>query len=548
VQSKVESPVKKNFFIYLFLAKTAPECCALVAKALFLYLKNSYCNFYTKKIDMTSAERTDASSPASPMEFKSLIGRQNTKIVATVGPACESYDQLLALVRAGVDVFRLNFSHGTHESHLEVIRHINAINERYNTHISILADLQGPKLRVGKIQDNGLVLQSGDVITLVNEPVIGTREKIYMSYENFAQDCRVGERILMDDGKLVFQVAETNGVDTVKLTCLHGGVLSSNKGVNLPDTRLRLPSLTDKDLADLAFILTQPVNWIALSFVRTADDIYDLRQRIEAARHPARIIAKIEKPEAVKNIRDIVKATNGVMVARGDLGVEMPIEQLPMVQKTIIEMCLQYARPVIVATQMMDSMIVNPSPTRAEVTDVANAVLDGTDAVMLSGETSVGKHPVLVVEAMTKIIVEAEKSYWPQIEVRRPEPVRKARTFHSDVIVFNACRVAEEIGAKAIIGTTTSGYTAYKVSSFRPKARIFVFSDRVHNLKTMNLLWGVECFYYDKFTTTDEMINDCTDILKGAEHVAAGDVLVNTGSMPLERRHRTNMLKITVVE
>jgi pyruvate kinase len=497
---------------------------------------------------MTSAERIDAPIPATPMEFKSLIGRQNTKIVATVGPACESYDQLLALVRAGVDVFRLNFSHGTHESHLEVIRHISAINECYNTHISILADLQGPKLRVGKIQDNALVLQSGDVITLVNEPVLGTREKIYMSYENFAQDCKVGERILMDDGKLVFQVAETNGVDTVKLTCLHGGVLSSNKGVNLPDTRLRLPSLTDKDLADLAFILTQPVNWIALSFVRTAEDVLDLRQRIEAARHPARIIAKIEKPEAVKNIRDIVKATNGVMVARGDLGVEMPIEQLPMVQKTVIEMCLQYARPVIVATQMMDSMIVNPSPTRAEVTDVANAVLDGTDAVMLSGETSVGKHPVLVVEAMTKIIVEAEKSYWPQIEVRRPEPVRKARTFHSDVIVFNACRVAEEIGAKAIVGTTTSGYTAYKVSSFRPKARIFVFSDRVHNLKTMNLLWGVECFYYDKFTTTDEMINDCTSILKGAEHVAAGDVLVNTGSMPLERRHRTNMLKITVVE
>lgn len=474
--------------------------------------------------------------------------KQNTKIVATVGPACNSYDGLLALVKVGVDVFRLNFSHGTHEDHLKVIQHIQTINEQFNTHIGILADLQGPKLRVGKIQDNALHLQTGDIITLVNEEVMGTREKIYMSYEKFAEDCDPGERIMMDDGKLVFEVAETNKKDTVKLRTLHGGILSSNKGVNLPDTKISLPSLTEKDLADLEFILTQPVNWIALSFVRTAEDVMDLRLRVEAAKHPAKVMAKIEKPEAIVNLKDIVKAANGIMVARGDLGVEMPIERLPITQKEIILMCMQYARPVIVATQMMDSMITNPSPTRAEITDVANAVLDGADAVMLSGETSVGKHPTLVVEAMTRIISEAERHYWPQIEAKRPQPASKSRTFHSDVICFNACRVAEELGAKAIVGMTTSGYTAFKVSSYRPNAAIYIFSDQVHNLATMNLLWGVECFYYDKFTTTDETIQDCMDILGNFGVVKTGDIVINTATMPLHRRFRTNMLKVSIAE
>lgn len=475
-------------------------------------------------------------------------GTQNTKIVATVGPACNSYEKLLELVKAGVDVFRLNFSHGTHADHQKVIEFIQDINEKYKTHVGILADLQGPKLRVGKIEGNGLELQAGEIITLVREEVIGTREKIYMSYEQFAEDCNVGERILMDDGKLVFEVAETNKKDTVKLRCVHGGVLSSNKGVNLPDTKLKLPSLTEKDLIDLDFILTQPVNWIALSFVRTREDVDDLIQRVDAREHPAKVMAKIEKPEAVKHIREIIKSANGIMVARGDLGVEMPIERLPITQKEIVQMCMQFSRPVIVATQMMDSMIKNPSPTRAEVTDVANAVLDGADAVMLSGETSVGDHPVMVVNAMTRIIEEAEKHYWPQIESKRPRAADRARTFQSDVVCFNACRVAEEIGAKGIVGMTTSGYTAFKVSSFRPNARIFIFSEHVSMLNTMNLLWGVQCFYYDRFTTTDETIQDCMDILKNSGYVQANDIIINTASMPLHKRYRTNMLKVTVVE
>ncbi|MEZ4918627.1 MAG: pyruvate kinase [Saprospiraceae bacterium] len=475
-------------------------------------------------------------------------GSQNTKIVATVGPACNSFEGLVNLVKAGVDVFRLNFSHGSHEDHRKVIDYVQEINNQFNTHISILADLQGPKLRVGKIKDNALPLEAGDFITLVNEEVLGTKEKIYMSYDGFAADCNPGERIMMDDGKLVFEVAETNGVDTVKLKCLHGGILSSNKGVNLPDTDVKLPSLTEKDLVDLEFILTQPVNWIALSFVRRPEDVEDLIERIEAAEHPAKVMAKIEKPEAVKNIREIIKASNGIMIARGDLGVEMPLEQLPITQKEIIILCMQFSRPVIVATQVMDSMITNPSPTRAEITDCANAVLDGADAVMLSGETSVGKHPTLVVEAMTRIIEETERHYWPQIESKRPRAVGKSSTFLSDVVCFNACRVAEEINAKGIVGMTTSGYTAFKVSSFRPNAKIFIFSDQRHNLNTMNLLWGVQCFYYDRFTTTDETVKDSVNILKNTGFVDAGDVIINTGSMPIERRYRTNMLKVTIVD
>lgn len=475
-----------------------------------------------------------------------IVDHQNTKIVATVGPASSSYENLLELVKAGVDVFRLNFSHGTHEDHQKVINHITYINGKYGLHISILADLQGPKLRVGQIQDDALELKEGDVITMVNEKCIGTMEKIYMSYPNFAEDVEVGERVLVDDGKLVFEVVETNKKNLVRLKTLFGGTLSSRKGVNLPNTKISLPCLTEKDLIDLKFILTQPVNWIALSFVRSSKDIKELRDLIDAANHPAKIIAKIEKPEAVNRIDKIIKWSNGIMVARGDLGIEMPMEQLPVIQKEIIQKCIQRARPVIVATQMMDSMITNPSPTRAEVTDVANAVLDGTDAVMLSGETSVGKHPVKVVEAMNKIIEETERHFSFQRE--RPSPSEKSRTFLSDVVCFNAAKTAEEISAKAIIGMTSSGYTAFKVSSYRPKSEIYIFSDQMHMLATLNLVWGVRCFYYDKFTSTDETIRDVNDILKNVGRVVKGDKLVNTGSMPIHKRYRTNMMKVTIVD
>ncbi len=472
--------------------------------------------------------------------------RSKTKIVATVGPASDSYDKLLELVRAGVDVFRLNFSHGEHENLKKVINNIVYINDKYGLHVGILADLQGPKLRVGEIENGEMELKKGEEVLFVSKECIGTRKQIGLSYKEFARDVEIGDQVLVDDGKLLFEVVETDKKSIAKLRVLFGGALSSRKGINLPNTKISLPSLTEKDRKDLDFILTQPINWIALSFVRTAEDLKQLRAIIEAKNHPAKIIAKIEKPEAIENIDEIIKFTNGVMVARGDLGVEVPIEMLPGLQKEIISKCIQRARPVIVATHMLDSMVTQPIPTRAEITDVANAVLDGTDAVMLSAETAVGKHPAKVVEAMTRIIDESEKNY--VVRWKEPIPSENSRTFLSDAVCFNSAKIANDVHAKAIVGMTSSGYTAFKVSSFRPSCEIFIFSDRMHMLSTLNLVWGVRCFYYDRFTTTDGTIQDVTEILKRAGRVEKGDITINTASMPLHRRFRTNMLKVTLVE
>lgn len=482
-----------------------------------------------------------------PMEKLNVISHQNTKIIATVGPASSSTEVLTQLVQEGVDVFRLNFSHGSHEVHKETIDKILAIRERYNVTVGILADLQGPKLRVGVVEE-GTILSEGDEIIFTNEECVGNKERVYMSYPQFANDVTVGEKVLVNDGKLVFEVAATDNKSEVRLKTLFGGELSSKKGVNLPDTNISQPSLTEKDLEDLDFILKQPVNWIALSFVRKAEDIDQLKYKISKANHPAKVIAKIEKPEAIQNLKDIVRATDAVMVARGDLGVEVPMERLPAIQKDIVRLSMQHAKPVIVATQMMESMITNPSPTRAEITDVANAVLDGTDAVMLSGETSVGAHPPLVVKAMNKIIEEAEKHYERLGRSITPDP--QSKTFYSDTICINAAKIAEDIDAKAILGLTVSGYTAFKVSSCRPKSKIYVFSDRVHMLDTLNLVWGVECLHFPNFETasTDETIYQLCDILKEKNLLKEGDIVVNTGSMPVSKGYRTNMLKITKVD
>ena len=475
-------------------------------------------------------------------------GNQNTKIIATVGPACSSYNGLLELAKAGVDVFRLNFSHGTHEEHLEVIKHITAINEKFNFHIGILADLQGPKIRIGDIEDKEVFLLNNKEIIFTNEKTPGTPEKVYISYENFPTEVEPGERVLLDDGKLVLEVVSTDLVKEVKLKVIHGGILSSRKGVNLPDSKLTVPSMTPKDREDLDFLLTQPtINWIALSFVRKAEDVKELSDILETAGHPAKTIAKIEKPEAIRNIRKIVKQANGIMIARGDLGVETAMEKLPTLQKDIIKLCIDRSRPVIVATQLMDSMINNPSPTRAEITDVANAVLDGADAVMLSAETSVGKHPVRVVQAMNKIILEAEKHYSPSIQHAMPSA--KSKTYYSDTVCYHAARMAQEVKAKAIICLTTSGFTAFKISSYRPIAnKVFVFSDQINMLNALNMVWGVQTFFYDKFSSTDETIYDVVNILLEAGKVKKGDIVINTGSMPMHKRYRTNMLKLTLVD
>jgi pyruvate kinase len=471
---------------------------------------------------------------------------QKTKILATVGPASNNYSTLLGLIRAGVDAFRLNFSHGTHEDHLQVYEYIQHINKKYRTNIAILADLQGPKLRVGEMENGKIPLQKGDILTFVNEPCVGTAEKVYMSYEQFAQDVKVGEKVLVDDGNVQLLVKSTNGVNEVKLEVLYGEYLASRKGVNLPQTQISLPSMTEKDLRDLDFILQYDFNWIALSFVRTADDIHELRKKITAKGSRAKIIAKVEKPEAISNIDSIIEATDGVMVARGDLGVEVPMQRLPMLQKMIVDKCIQKAKPVIVATQMMDSMIKNPTPTRAEIIDVANAVLDGADVVMLSGETAMGIHPIKVVQAMNDIIAEAEKM--DSVYYRSLTPSEESDSFHSDAICYNACRIARQVDAHCIIGMTKSGYTAFMVSSYRPRQHIFIFSSDINMLKTLSLVWGVRCFYYDKFTSTDDTIHDVQEFLIKRGHLKAGDVVINTGSMPLHARKKTNMLKISVVD
>jgi pyruvate kinase len=471
--------------------------------------------------------------------------KRKTKLVATIGPASNSYAKLVELYQSGVDVFRLNFSHGRHEDHQEVIERIVELNKEFNAHTSILADLQGPKLRTGLMQNNGIQLEEGKSINVTCEDVIGTTELISVTYEYLASDLRAGEFILIDDGKLELQVEEVLNEKTIRCKIISGGTLSSKKGFNLPDTRISLPSLTEKDRADLAFILTQPVNWIALSFVRTAKEINELRDIIQQHDSPLKIIAKIEKPEGVKNIDSIIKATDAVMIARGDLGVEVAMEEMPLIQKNIIYKCIQNSKPVIIATQVMESMIDMPRPTRAEITDVANGVLDGADAIMLSGETSVGKNPAKVVQTIDKIIRRTEQE--DEIYNKHQLPDKSSKTFLSDAICFNACKIAADVKAKAINGMTYSGYTAFMLASNRPKADIHIFTSNKNLLNTLGLVWGVDVYYYNKFVSTDESIDDIIEILKSEKVVESDDIIVSTASMPITGRGRTNMVKISKI-
>ncbi len=468
-----------------------------------------------------------------------------TKIIATVGPACNTHEKLLGLVNAGVNVFRLNFSHGTHEQHAQVIQHIKAINASYPFNIAILADLQGPKLRVGMIEDNLIEFQKGDRFYFTNEKCVGTREKIYISYPNFHNDVRPNEKILLDDGKIEVVVKDILADGRVQVEVLTAGALSSNKGVNLPDTAISLPSLSEKDLRDLDFIISQGIDWVALSFVRKPDDVRQLRNIIKSKQSSAKIISKIEKPEALKHLREIILASDAVMVARGDLGVELPLEQIPMIQKNIVRKCIHRAKPVIIATQMMESMIDRPRPNRSEITDVANAVLEGADAVMLSGETAMGMNPELVVRTMVSIINEVEKEEIVYNRNLTPQP--HSPSFLSDALCYNACEIASEVKADALIGMTQSGYTGFMLSSYRPSSPLFVFTKTESLINQLSLSWGVQAFYYDKEESLDAIIADQHQMLKEKGLLKTGDVVVNTGSAPVHEHLSTNMLKITKI-
>ena len=387
--------------------------------------------------------------------------QKRTKIVATVGPACNTYDKLLSLVQAGVNVFRLNFSHGTHEDKLEVINNIRRIIKEEPYNIAILGDLQGPKLRVGDLQDGKLILTEGHEFIFTIEKMVGTLEKIYVSYPNLTTDVEAGERIFLDDGKMELSVVKVLNDKEVLMRVTLGGVLTPKKGVNLPDSKLTMPSMTEKDFEDLQFIIAQKLDWVALSFVRKVEDITKLKTILKDHESKIKVIAKIEMPEAITNLRDIIVASDGIMVARGDLGVEIPIEQVPIIQKDIIKKCMHRAKPVIVATQMMESMLDRTKPNRSEVSDVANAVLEGADAVMLSGETATGLYPTLVVETMSKIIMEAEKTLYDydRDDILTPQP--HSPSFISDAVCYSACNLAKESNAQALIGMTQSGYTGF---------------------------------------------------------------------------------------
>lgn len=472
---------------------------------------------------------------------------RRTKIVATIGPATSSEEMLKAIIQEGVNVCRLNFSHGAHEDHIQTINIIRKIDEELGMHTSILADLQGPKIRIGEVENNGVELIEGNEIIISTNPVVGTAEKVSITYQNLPQDVTPCERVLLDDGKLELEVVSTNYKDEVVLKVITGGILSSKKGVNLPNTKISQPSLTEKDKEDLEVALEHNVDWIGLSFVRSARDIIELKHIISSKNKKTKVVAKIEKPEAIEDLNDIIKETDAVMVARGDLGVELPMEDVPLLQKQIINLSLQHSKPVIVATQMMESMINASSPTRAEINDVANAVMDGADAVMLSGETSVGKYPLSVIKAMKKIITKIENNY-DDLYLRERAPQKNQERFITDSICFTSSRLAERVSAKAIVTMTHSGYTGYKISSQRPRAAIFIFSGNKKLLTQMSLVWGVKCFYYNKTVSTDHTIADIKYILKKEGFVDVGDLIINTASMPIEESGKTNMLKLSYIE
>ncbi|HMP99802.1 MAG TPA: pyruvate kinase [Cyclobacteriaceae bacterium] len=465
-----------------------------------------------------------------------------TKIVATIGPASNTKDKLKLLAKEGVDVFRLNFSHGTHEQHLSVIKYIREVNEELGTHVSILQDLQGPKIRVNEVEP-GTIITRGQELIITTEQLLGNSQIVSTSYTDLPKDVKVGDLILVDDGKIELNVKEIRGKEVITQV-VHGAELKSRKGINMPYTKVTAPSLTEKDLEDLEFGLANEVDWIALSFVRKAQDILQLREIINRKNVHTKIVAKIEKPEGLANIDEIIEVTDAVMVARGDLGVEILLEEVPMAQKMIIEKCNRASKPVIVATQMMESMIENPRPTRAETNDVANAVMDGADALMLSAETAAGKFPVEVIRSMARTISSVERNAKIYYRFREVDPA--SPIFYNDSLVLAACKLAKDVNAKALVGMTQSGYTAYKSSSHRPDTNIFVFTANKKLLTQISLVWGVRAYFYDRTSSTDATISDIESILKKDGHVQKGDVFITMASMPIEERLRTNMLKINI--
>ncbi|MFT5512304.1 MAG: pyruvate kinase [Bacteroidia bacterium] len=468
-----------------------------------------------------------------------------TKIIATIGPATAEKETLRQMIDAGMDVVRINFSHGTHTEHLKVVKNVKELNLELNRSISILGDLQGPKLRIGEVT-KGTFLTEGKELIITTEKCKGDSDQLYVNYPALPVDIKLGDPVLIDDGNISVVVTEKIDDKSFRVKVIYGGPLSSNKGFNLPNTDISLPCITEKDIKDLEFAVSNYFDWIGLSFVRKGEDVSELRKRISDLKGTARIIAKIEKPQAIRYIKSIVKGADAIMVARGDLGVEMPLEQVPMLQKKIVERCLNFSKPVIIATQMMESMINNARPTRAEASDVANAVMDGADAVMLSAETSVGKYPLEAIQAVQKIVKSTEDGW--DIYHKGKKPSKSSPTFLSDQICFSAVQISEQINATAIVSLTQSGYTAFKIASYRPKCSVFIFTSNKYIFRLLNLVWNVRVFYYDRMESTDQTMADVLEILKTEKLVIAGDLVIHTASMPILSKSKTNALKISRVD
>ncbi len=476
-----------------------------------------------------------------------MLRQKRTKIVATLGPSTASREVVKHMMLEGVDVFRVNFSHAEYNTVKNTITTIRELSAELNLHVGILADLQGPKLRVGMMKEEVVVQPGDELFFCTGEEFEGNRKKVYMNYDNFPKDVNKGERVLLDDGKLIFEVLETNNVNEVKVMVIQGGPLRSKKGVNLPNTNISLPALTTKDKQDAIFAIEQKVDWMALSFVRHAEDLKELQALIEAhCEYKIPIIAKIEKPEAVANIDKIVAYCDGLMVARGDLGVEVPAEEVPLIQKELVLTAKRARIPVIIATQMMETMITSLTPTRAEVNDVANSVMDGADAVMLSGETSVGNYPVAVIKTMAKILKSVENS--ELIRVPQEPPQIKTNRYITKSICYHAALMANEIEAEAICTLTNSGYTAFQISAWRPSAHILAFTSNKRILARLNLLWGVKAFYYDKYVSTDETVEDVNRIAFESGFVHKGDYLINLAAMPIVDKGMVNTLRVSQVK
>lgn len=475
-----------------------------------------------------------------------MLKTKKTKIVATLGPATDNPEILRKMIQAGANVFRINFSHADYEEVVNRIKMVRSISEEIGTNVALLADLQGPKLRIGVMEDNVFV-NDGDTITFVTgEAFVGDNTRVYMNYTQFPQDVKEGERILLDDGKLIFEVVSSNQQDEVVAKVIQGGALKSKKGVNLPNTDISLPALTEKDIRDALFAIRQEVDWIALSFVRHAKDIDDLRKLIqENTELKIPIIAKIEKPEALANIDEIIENCEGLMVARGDLAVETPAHEVPLRQKELVSKAKKARIPVIIATQMMETMIDSLTPTRAEVNDVANSVIDGADAVMLSAETSMGKYPVQVIERMAKIVSSVENSEFVSVPKVPPMPTDDMERFVTRSVCYSASVMATDMKAKVISTLTNSGYTAFQISALRPNAHILVFTSNKRLLSKLSLLWGVTTYYYDRYVSTDETVEDINQIACQKEHVEKGDIIISLSSMPVQAKGQVNTIRVT---